>query len=251
MIDYRSDNTGRAAPEILEALARANQGSALGYGGDDWTARLQQRYSELFETKVRVFPVATGTAANALSLAAVSPSWGLVYCSEVAHINTSEANAAGFFGGGLKLVPVAGAHGRINPEALRETLAAIQPGQPHRRWHRRIARAAPRRAGRGQRAVSRNLQRRDGRTRSRWLSVLPPQPDLGPLRLPLGCERCRSRRAGRRPAPPLHLPGAGGGIVARLFPARLDMLLAVGRRRRAFAALRRRQPHRAQILVEI
>jgi threonine aldolase len=132
MIDYRSDNTGRAAPEILDAMLRANTGTALGYGADEWTARLQDRFSELFETRVRVFPVATGTAANALSLAAISPSWGLVYCSEAAHINTSEANAAGFFGGGIKLVPVAGLHGRIGAEALRGTLAAIQPGALHR-----------------------------------------------------------------------------------------------------------------------
>jgi threonine aldolase len=132
MIDYRSDNTGRAAPEILEALVHANTGTALGYGADEWTARLQDRFSELFETPVRVFPVATGTAANALSLAATAPSWGLVYCSEAAHINTSEVNAAGFFGGGLKLVPVAGEHGRIEAEALRETLAAIPPGALHR-----------------------------------------------------------------------------------------------------------------------
>src|SRR5258708_6056760 len=88
MIDYRSDNTGRAAPEILEALVRANAGTA--------------------------------------------PGWGLVYCSEAAHINTAEANAAGFFGGGLKLVPAAGRDGRIDAEALRETLAAIPPGALHR-----------------------------------------------------------------------------------------------------------------------
>src|SRR5271154_467150 len=128
MIDYRSDNTGRAAPEIVEALVRANHDTALGYGADEWTAALQRRFSELFETAVRVFPVATGTAANALSLAALGPSWGIVYCSEVAHINTAEANAAGFFGGGLKLVAVGGKDGRIAPEALRETLAAIPPG---------------------------------------------------------------------------------------------------------------------------
>ena len=132
MIDFRSDNTGRAAPEILDALVRANSGTALGYGADEWTARLQERFGELFETRVRVFPVATGTAANALSLAAISPPWGLVYCSEMAHINTSEANAAGFFGGGLKLVPVAGNHGRISAEALAQTLAGIQPGAIHR-----------------------------------------------------------------------------------------------------------------------
>jgi len=132
MIDFRSDNTGRAAPQILEALVRANADTALGYGADLWTARLQERFSELFETAVKVFPVATGTAANALSLAALGPSWGIVYCSEAAHINTSEANAAGFFGGGLKLAPVGGEHGRISAGRLDEALAAIAPGQLHR-----------------------------------------------------------------------------------------------------------------------
>jgi threonine aldolase len=132
MIDFRSDNTGRAAPEILNALIAANSGTALGYGADEWTARLQQRFSAVFETPVRVFPVASGTAANALSLAAVSPSWGLVYCSAAAHINTSEANAAGFFGGGLKLVPVAGEHGKVDPGALEAMVAAVQPGAIHR-----------------------------------------------------------------------------------------------------------------------
>jgi len=132
MIDFRSDNTGRAAPEILEALVQANRGTALGYGGDDWTAALQRRFSELFETAVRVFPVATGTAANALALASLGPSWGIVYCSEAAHINNAEANAAGFFGGGLKLAAVAGEHGKISADRLAEVLAGISPGQIHR-----------------------------------------------------------------------------------------------------------------------
>jgi threonine aldolase len=131
-IDYRSDNTGRAAPQLLEALLRANHGTALGYGADEWTASLQQRFSELFETSVRVFPVATGTAANALALASLGPSWGIVYCSEVAHINTSEANATGFFGGGLKLAAIGGEHGKINPSLLDEVVAGISPAQLHR-----------------------------------------------------------------------------------------------------------------------
>jgi threonine aldolase len=132
LIDYRSDNTGRAAPQILEALIRANHDTALGYGGDEWTATLRQRFSEMFETSVRVFPVATGTAANALALASLGPSWGIVYCSELAHINTSEANATGFFGGGTKLVTVGGKHGKISADLLAETLAGISPAQLHR-----------------------------------------------------------------------------------------------------------------------
>jgi threonine aldolase len=132
MIDYRSDNTGRAAPQILEALTRANHGTALGYGADQWTANLQQRFSDLFETTVRVFPVATGTAANALALAALGPSWGIIYCSDVAHINTSEANATGFFGSGVKLTAIDGQYGKIDAERLAEALAGISPAQLHR-----------------------------------------------------------------------------------------------------------------------
>ena len=132
MIDFRSDNTGQAAPAILEALIRANRDTALGYGGDDWTKALQQHFCELFETAVRVFPVATGTAANAVALASLGPSWGIVYCSEAAHINTAEANATGFFGGGVKLVAVGGDHGRVNADRLAGALAGIAPGQIHR-----------------------------------------------------------------------------------------------------------------------
>ena len=73
MIEFRSDNTGRAAPQLIEALAAANTGTALGYGMDPLTAQLQERFAQLFETSVRVFPVPTGTAANAQSLAAVLP----------------------------------------------------------------------------------------------------------------------------------------------------------------------------------
>src|SRR6516162_3048829 len=132
MIDFRSDNTGRAAPEILEALIRANHDTALGYGGDEWTATLQRRFSELFETAVRIFPVATGTAANALALASLGPSWGIVYCSEVAHINTAEANAAGVFGGGIKLATIGGMYGKIDAALLAEGLASIAPAQLHK-----------------------------------------------------------------------------------------------------------------------
>jgi threonine aldolase len=132
IIDFRSDNTGRAAPEIIAALAAANEGTAAGYGRDEWTAVLQRRFGEVFETNVQVFPVATGTAANALALAALSPSWGTVYCSEQAHVNTSEANATGFFGGGTKLSPVAGRHGKIAADALGAVLATAGAGQTHR-----------------------------------------------------------------------------------------------------------------------
>ena len=72
-MNFRSDNEAPAAPEIMAALTRANQGSSHSYGADAITARLQDRFSDLFEAPVTVYPVVTGTAANALSLALLAP----------------------------------------------------------------------------------------------------------------------------------------------------------------------------------
>lgn len=131
-VDFRSDNTGSASTEILAALAAANGGTAAGYGNDRWTKELERRFGQVFESELRVFPVSTGTAANALSLAAVSPPWGAVYCSRNAHVETSEANATSFFGGGVKLALLDGEHGKIAPTALRDALANAGLGQAHR-----------------------------------------------------------------------------------------------------------------------
>ncbi|MFO0294791.1 MAG: threonine aldolase family protein [Rhodospirillales bacterium] len=130
--DFRSDNVGAAAPEIIAALARANADTATGYGGDDWSQRLQTRFAEIFEAKVSVFAVATGTAANALAMAAITPSWGAAFCHERAHVLTSEVNATGFFSGGGLLVPVAGPHGKIDPAALDAAIGAQGKGMMHR-----------------------------------------------------------------------------------------------------------------------
>jgi threonine aldolase len=132
IIDFRSDNTGAAAPQIIEAIAAANTGTAAGYGADEWTAALQQRFSDLFETKVRVFPVATGTAANALALASICPPFGAVYCSPIAHIETSEGNATGFFGSGTKLVHIDGPNGKMDAARLSDVVGAAGVGLTHK-----------------------------------------------------------------------------------------------------------------------
>src|SRR5690242_15477782 len=99
-MDFRSDNVTGAAPEILAALATANQGSVSSYGADEITEGLTRRFADLFEHEVVVFPVATGTAANALSLAAVTPPWGVIYCHRLAHVELDECGAPEFYCGG-------------------------------------------------------------------------------------------------------------------------------------------------------
>ncbi|MCC6470190.1 MAG: low specificity L-threonine aldolase [Alphaproteobacteria bacterium] len=129
--NFRSDNVAGIDPAILEAVARANAGPSLPYGNDAVTQRVEQRLAEVFETDVAVFPVATGTAANALCLAAAVPSWGAVYCHAESHILLDECNAPEFYTGGARLVPLAGAQGRLAPESLAATLAAAPTGVHH------------------------------------------------------------------------------------------------------------------------
>jgi threonine aldolase len=92
-VNFASDNTAPVAPAILDALSAANTGYALGYGNDDWTKALERRFAEIFEREVAVFLVPTGTAANALALAHVSPPWGVALCHAESHIATDECGA--------------------------------------------------------------------------------------------------------------------------------------------------------------
>jgi threonine aldolase len=128
---FASDNAAGVAPAILDALQRANASFALGYGQDEATKRLERRFSELFEREVAVFLVSTGTAANALALAHVSPPWGAVICHGEAHIAKDECGAPEFFGGGLKLVGLAGEGCKITASALAQTLERTAWGGPH------------------------------------------------------------------------------------------------------------------------
>ena len=130
-MNFASDNTAGVAPEILAAIARANEGFALAYGNDACTARVERRFAEIFEREVAVFLVPTGTAANALALAHLAPPWGAVLCHAESHIATDECGAPEFFGSGLKLVGLHGAAGKITAETLARELAERQWGGPH------------------------------------------------------------------------------------------------------------------------
>ncbi len=130
-MNFASDNAAGIAPDILAAIARANDGAALAYGRDPWTERVERRFGEIFEREVAVFLTATGTAANALALAHLAPPWGAVLCHDEAHIATDECGAPEFFGGGLKLVGLAGTAGKIAPHTLQRALERGQWGGPH------------------------------------------------------------------------------------------------------------------------
>ncbi len=131
-IEFRSDNAAGVAPEIVQAVADVNVGSAIAYGADEVTDRLHHVVREVFEhATARVFPVTSGTAANALALTAMCPPWGAVLCHDTAHIIQSEGGATSMLGGGAVMTGIGGDDFRISPDALRSSLAATRWGDPH------------------------------------------------------------------------------------------------------------------------
>ena len=123
-MEFSSDNWAGVTPEVMAAIQRANGGVAAAYGADEATAEATRRFAETFGREVEVFFVATGTAANALSMAAAARTSGFVFCTAEAHINTDEFNAAEFFTG-MKLVPVASEAGRMDAAALAAAIGRI------------------------------------------------------------------------------------------------------------------------------
>jgi threonine aldolase len=122
-LNLASDNIAPAHPAVIEALARVNAGAAAPYGKDEPTARVEALLAEIFECEVGVFLVTTGTAANALALAQMTPPWGAALAHHEAHVMHDECGAPEFFTNGAKMVGVVGEDGRIGAEALTGILA--------------------------------------------------------------------------------------------------------------------------------
>ncbi|GLQ06365.1 threonine aldolase family protein [Sneathiella chinensis] len=130
-ISFASDNSAPVCPELMEALARVNSGATFGYGNDDHTRQMEERFKDLFQCDLRAFPVATGTAANVLALSVLTPPYGSVYCHRQAHIEMDECGAPEFYTNGAKLVLLDGEDGKIAPTDLVAALSASGAGVVH------------------------------------------------------------------------------------------------------------------------
>jgi threonine aldolase len=131
-IEFRSDNSAGVAPEIMAAVVAANSGSALAYGGDAATAELERLVREVFENAdARVFPVGSGTGANALAVSSICPPWGLILTHATAHMLNMEAGASSMFGGGAVIRGVPGNDYKIHADGLEAALGAVVIGDPH------------------------------------------------------------------------------------------------------------------------
>ena len=126
-VNLASDNTAGAHPEVMRALADAAATPAMPYGDDPWTERLRDRAAAAFEHPLAIYPVGTGTAANALALATLVPSWGVVLCHHAAHVEEDECAAPEFYSGGAKLALMDGENGKISAEGLAARLDFATP----------------------------------------------------------------------------------------------------------------------------
>ena len=122
---FESDNTSPVHPNVMKAMEQANGGYMGSYGGDPIMDQVRDRIRDVFEApEAAVYLVATGSTANALSLATFCPPWGAVFCHATSHIVVDECGAPEFYTNGAKLCPLPGKHGRIDPVSLR---GAIEP----------------------------------------------------------------------------------------------------------------------------
>ena len=120
-MNLASNNIAPAHESVLEALAAVNSGPARPYGHDEVNHRVETLLGEVFEREVTAFLVATGTAANALALACMTPPWGATVGHAEAHVMHDECGAPEFFSGGAKVVGAPGLDGKLSPASL-ETL---------------------------------------------------------------------------------------------------------------------------------
>lgn len=133
-MNFCSDNVTGVSPAILAHLAAVNDGAAMPYGADPVTERVEAALAHAFERdadQIASFPVATGTAANALILSSLVPSYGAVLCHADAHINVDECGAPELFSGGAKLIPLDGPAAKLSPETVEEALAGDWRGVVH------------------------------------------------------------------------------------------------------------------------
>jgi threonine aldolase len=128
-LNFASDNVVGVHPDILQAMVAANDGPQASYGADEFTAAATERLAEVFQTDLRAFCVATGTAANSLCLATMTPPFGGIICHAEAHIAVDECGAPELFTGGAKLIGLDQPAGKLTPEGITRRLAGFVRGE--------------------------------------------------------------------------------------------------------------------------
>jgi len=121
---FASDNNAGIHPEIIKAIALANEGHVVGYGADLYTQAMARKFRDHFGADAQVFVVFNGTGANCLSLQALTKSYHAVICAASAHIYTDECGAPEKFTG-CKLIPIETRDGKLTVDMVQRAYHGI------------------------------------------------------------------------------------------------------------------------------
>ena len=90
MRSFASDNNSSVHPRIMEALMKANNGHALGYGDDPWTEEAAHKVKEQFSRPCEALFVFNGTGSNTMALQIMTRPYHIIFCADTAHIAVDE-----------------------------------------------------------------------------------------------------------------------------------------------------------------
>lgn len=121
MRSFASDNNSGVHPLVMEAVIKANENHAVGYGDDPWTLAAVTKIKEIFGEGASPFFVFNGTGANSVALQAVTRSFNSILCAETAHINVDECGAPARMTG-CAFVTIPSADGKLTPASIRPHL---------------------------------------------------------------------------------------------------------------------------------
>ena len=124
MKSFASDNYASAHPDVLAAMAQANDGHAVSYGADPWTARALEVLRGHFGERSEALLVFNGSGANVVSIRAVCRPWEAVICADTAHVNVDEGGAPERIAG-VKLLTVATPDGKLTPDDIRSRVQRV------------------------------------------------------------------------------------------------------------------------------
>ena len=121
MRSFASDNNSGVHPRVMDAIIKANDNHAVGYGDDPWTEAATSKIQEVFGKDASPFFVFNGTGANSVALQAVTRPFNSILCAETAHINVDECGAPARMTG-CAIVTIPTTDGKLTPELIRPHL---------------------------------------------------------------------------------------------------------------------------------
>jgi threonine aldolase len=121
---FASDNYASAHPDVLAAMAQANDGHAVSYGADPWTGRAREILRGHFGEESEALLVFNGSGANIVGIRAICRPWDAVICADTAHVNVDEGGAPERVAG-IKLLTITSPDGKLTPDDVRSRVTRV------------------------------------------------------------------------------------------------------------------------------